>query len=170
MASFWARDGHGFGSWLGGPDAKGSSVRARSRDQLGRARPTAGRWLAELLQALDLVRFQRRVHRLAPVLEALEVFRVELLGHLVGVVGHAGVGQQEVVDLVGLARWALAGRAGAGLLHARRAWCPSSTGWRRRPHVARRSGCCRQRAGSRTRARGRPWAAGHAPRARHRWR
>jgi hypothetical protein len=69
-----------------GQTSSGSSVRRGRAPGPWCARPTARRWLAELLQAGHFVRFQRRVEGLAPLLEALEVVRVELLGHLVGVV------------------------------------------------------------------------------------
>ena len=56
-----------------------------------------------MLQAGKLVRLQRLFELVAPGSQALEVIRVQGFSGFVGVTGHAGVGQQEVPDFIGLA-------------------------------------------------------------------
>ena len=69
-----------------------------------------------MLQAGHFVVAQRRGEGFAPGFEAGKVVGVEAFGHLVGVVAHAGVGQQKVPDFVGLARGGAAGAPGRGFV------------------------------------------------------
>ena len=127
MASFWAATLRFRMSARRATTPEGLRCeRGLRRPSLDVLRPQLVDGVGKLHEALDLVRLQRLVHGRAPGFQAVEVLRVELLGHLVGVVGHAGVGQQEVIDLIGLADRALAGRAGAGLRRTRPVCCPSS--------------------------------------------
>ena len=67
---------------------------------LGMLGPERVDLFAELLQAGDFMVFQWLGEGFAPGLESLEIGRVEVLGDLVSVGGHAGIGQEEVVDFV----------------------------------------------------------------------
>src|SRR5690554_3682757 len=69
-------------------------------EHLGVLSPQAVHGVTEALQGADLVVVQRGAEGLLPRLDRLERLGAELLGHLVAVADHAGVGEQEVVDLV----------------------------------------------------------------------
>ena len=103
MASFWARltRAAAVSSRPGGPHGWASSVRARSRARAAVFGPQPAHPLAELLQAGHFVVVQRAQKALRQAFRRSKSSLYRLFGHLVGVAGHAGVGQQEVPDLVG---------------------------------------------------------------------
>lgn len=69
-----------------------------------------------MLEAQDFVHFQWLVQSRAPELDLIKVFFVKLLGDFVGVVGHARVGQEEVVNLIRFARGRLRIESARGIV------------------------------------------------------